>query len=61
MSVLSLYLDLQITELLPLHKKYKDLKATLELKSHDLSLFQSRAQQNEHHKVFTHFFQLDFV
>ncbi|CAK8561036.1 unnamed protein product [Lathyrus sativus] len=44
-------IEAKITELLPLHKKYKDLKATLELKSHDLSLFQSRAQQNEHHKL----------
>ncbi|KAG5556931.1 hypothetical protein RHGRI_007239 [Rhododendron griersonianum] len=41
---------LQISELLPLEKKFKDLKAQLELKSYDLSLFQSRAEQNEHHK-----------
>lgn len=44
-------LDIQISELLPLEKKFKDLKAQLELKSYDLSLFQSRAEQNEHHKV----------
>ncbi|MED6155890.1 hypothetical protein PIB30_009667 [Stylosanthes scabra] len=40
-----------ITKLLPLQKKFKDLKAQLELKSYDLSLFQSRAEQNEHHKL----------
>lgn len=28
-----------------------DLKAQLELKMYDLSLFQTRAEQNEHHKV----------
>lgn len=28
-----------------------DLKAQLELKLYDLSLFQGRAEQNEHHKV----------
>ncbi|KAF1899423.1 hypothetical protein Lal_00019551 [Lupinus albus] len=32
-------------------EKFKDLKAQLELKSYDLSLFQSRAEQNEHHKL----------
>ncbi|THF99679.1 hypothetical protein TEA_008122 [Camellia sinensis var. sinensis] len=32
----------------PYRKKFKDLKAQLELKSYDLSLFQSRAEQNEH-------------
>ncbi|XP_016170728.1 structural maintenance of chromosomes protein 2-1 [Arachis ipaensis] len=41
----------KITKLLPLQKKFKDLKAQLELKSYDLSLFQSRAEQNEHHKL----------
>ncbi|KAG5552054.1 hypothetical protein RHGRI_010217 [Rhododendron griersonianum] len=44
-------IEAKISELLPLHKKFKDLKAQLELKSYDLSLFQSRAEQNEHHKV----------
>lgn len=44
-------LKLQITELLPLQKKFMDLKAQLELKLYDLSLFQGRAEQNEHHKV----------
>ncbi|XP_057456951.1 structural maintenance of chromosomes protein 2-1-like [Lotus japonicus] len=41
----------KIMKLLPLQKKFKDLKAQLELKSYDLSLFQSRAEQNEHHKL----------
>lgn len=45
-------LKLQIAELLPLQKKFMDLKSQLELKSYDLSLFQGRAEQNEHHKVF---------
>ncbi|KAG5551429.1 hypothetical protein RHGRI_009747 [Rhododendron griersonianum] len=43
-------IEAKISELLPLDKKFKDLKAQLELKSYDLSLFQSRAEQNEHHK-----------
>ncbi|CAJ1978139.1 unnamed protein product [Sphenostylis stenocarpa] len=41
----------KISKLLPLQKKFLDLKAQLELKSYDLSLFQSRAEQNEHHKL----------
>ncbi|KAG5565500.1 hypothetical protein RHGRI_001405 [Rhododendron griersonianum] len=44
-------IEAKISELLPLDKKFKDLKAQLELKSYDLSLFQSRAEQNEDHKV----------
>ncbi|XP_062092188.1 structural maintenance of chromosomes protein 2-1-like [Humulus lupulus] len=40
-----------ITELLPLQKKFMDLKSQLELKLYDLSLFQGRAEQNEHHKL----------
>ncbi|KAF7824844.1 structural maintenance of chromosomes protein 2-1-like [Senna tora] len=43
--------EAKITKLLPLQKKWQDLKAQLELKSYDLSLFQSRAEQNEHHKL----------
>ncbi|KAK6155866.1 hypothetical protein DH2020_010114 [Rehmannia glutinosa] len=31
--------------------KFKDLKTQLELKSHDLSLSENRAKQNEHHKL----------
>lgn len=45
------YLHLQIAELMPLQKKFMDLKAQLELKSYDLKLFEGRAEQNEHHKV----------
>ncbi|KAJ0098691.1 hypothetical protein Patl1_19865 [Pistacia atlantica] len=44
-------IEAKIKELLPLQKKFMDLKAQLELKSYDLSLFQGRAEQNEHHKV----------
>ncbi|KAG4960102.1 hypothetical protein JHK87_036735 [Glycine soja] len=40
-----------ISKLFPLQKKFIDLKAQLELKLYDLSLFQSRAEQNEHHKL----------
>ncbi|XP_057952603.1 structural maintenance of chromosomes protein 2-1-like [Malania oleifera] len=56
-SELSIYesqlseIETKIAELLPLQKKFADLKAQLELKSYDLSLFQSRAEQNEHHKL----------
>ncbi|KAH0461507.1 hypothetical protein IEQ34_009082 [Dendrobium chrysotoxum] len=41
----------KITKLLPLHKRFMHFKSQLELKSYDLSLFQSRAEQNEHHKL----------
>ncbi|CAL5348377.1 unnamed protein product [Camellia sinensis] len=44
-------IEAKISELLPLQKNFKDLKAQMELKSYDLSLFQSRAEQNEHHKL----------
>ncbi|XP_024996476.1 structural maintenance of chromosomes protein 2-1-like [Cynara cardunculus var. scolymus] len=44
-------IEAKINELLPVQKKYNDLKTQLELKTYDLSLFQSRAEQNEHHKV----------
>lgn len=44
-------IDAKITELLPLQKKFTELKAQLELKSYDLTLFQGRAEQNEHHKL----------
>ncbi|KAK4285164.1 hypothetical protein QN277_001899 [Acacia crassicarpa] len=43
--------EAKIAKLLPLEKKWKDLKTQLELKSYDLSLFQTRAEQNEHHKL----------
>ncbi|KAI3991267.1 hypothetical protein MKX01_034586 [Papaver californicum] len=41
----------KISHLQPLQKKFMDLKSQLELKSYELSLFQSRAEQNEHHKL----------
>ncbi|KAM7272810.1 hypothetical protein ACFE04_027474 [Oxalis oulophora] len=44
-------IEAKIKELMPLQKKFTDLKAQLELKSYDLSLFQRRAEQNEHHKL----------
>ncbi|XP_050220819.1 structural maintenance of chromosomes protein 2-1-like isoform X2 [Mercurialis annua] len=44
-------IEAKITELLPLYKKFMDLKKQLELKQYDLSLFQGRAEQNEHHKL----------
>ncbi|GMN40980.1 hypothetical protein TIFTF001_010195 [Ficus carica] len=44
-------IEAKIAELLPLQKKFMDLKSQLELKSYDLSLFQGRAEQNEHHKL----------
>ncbi|XP_020693764.1 structural maintenance of chromosomes protein 2-1 [Dendrobium catenatum] len=44
-------IDGKITKLLPLHKRFMHFKSQLELKSYDLSLFQSRAEQNEHHKL----------
>jgi structural maintenance of chromosome 2 len=43
--------DFQIAALLPLQKKYMELKSQFELNSYDLSLFQNRVEQNEHHKV----------
>ncbi|KAL5569905.1 hypothetical protein UlMin_026480 [Ulmus minor] len=44
-------IEAKINELRPLQKKFMDLKSQLELKSYDLSLFQGRAEQNEHHKL----------
>ncbi|KAF3433156.1 hypothetical protein FNV43_RR24258 [Rhamnella rubrinervis] len=44
-------IEQKIAELLPLQKKFTDIKSQLELKSYDLSLFQGRAEQNEHHKL----------
>ncbi|KZV38721.1 structural maintenance of chromosomes protein 2-1-like [Dorcoceras hygrometricum] len=44
-------IDTKIADLLPLQRKYKDLKSQLELKSLDLSLGQNRLEQNEHHKL----------
>lgn len=59
-GVLSFYVQIQISKLFPLQKKFIDLKAQLELKLYDLSLFQSRAEQNEHHKVLIPFFLSKF-
>ncbi|KAA3472821.1 structural maintenance of chromosomes protein 2-1-like isoform X2 [Gossypium australe] len=39
-----------IADLQPLQKMFMHLKAQLELKMHDLSLFQNRAEKNEHLK-----------
>ncbi|KAL6580577.1 Structural maintenance of chromosomes protein 2-2 [Orobanche minor] len=44
-------IEAKINELLPLQRKFNDLKTQLELKSHDLSLSENRAKQNEHHKL----------
>ncbi|CAO2167414.1 unnamed protein product [Urochloa humidicola] len=44
-------IDQQISVLLPLQRRYTELKSQLELKSYDLSLFQKRVEQNEHHKL----------
>ncbi|XP_075485448.1 structural maintenance of chromosomes protein 2-1-like [Primulina tabacum] len=44
-------IDAKIADLLPLQRKFKDLKSQLELKSLDLSLSQNRLEQNEHHKL----------
>ncbi|CAA0834568.1 Structural maintenance of chromosomes protein 2-1 [Striga hermonthica] len=44
-------IDAKINELLPHQRKFNDLKTQLELKSHDLSLSENRAKQNEHHKL----------
>ncbi|XP_047316147.1 structural maintenance of chromosomes protein 2-1 [Impatiens glandulifera] len=41
----------KISQLLPTERMFKDLKAQLEIKQYDLSLFESRAKQNEHHKL----------
>ncbi|XP_015877794.3 structural maintenance of chromosomes protein 2-2 [Ziziphus jujuba] len=44
-------IEQKIAELLPLEKKFKELKSQLEINSYDLSLFQGRAEENEHHKL----------
>ncbi|XP_050253077.1 structural maintenance of chromosomes protein 2-1-like [Quercus robur] len=44
-------IEAKIAQLMPLQKKFTGLKTQLELKSYDLSLFQGRAEQNEHHKL----------
>lgn len=56
---------LQITQLLPLQKKFTDLNNQLKLKEYELELFKGRAEQNEHHKVvllpFVVFCELYFI
>ncbi|XWS51591.1 hypothetical protein CRYUN_Cryun12cG0189900 [Craigia yunnanensis] len=44
-------IETKIADVLPLQKNFIDLKAKFELKMHDLSLFQNRAEKNEHHKL----------
>ncbi|GLT39812.1 hypothetical protein SLA2020_139820 [Shorea laevis] len=44
-------IEAKMAELLPLQKRFLELKAQLELNMYDLSLFQGRAEQNEHHKL----------
>ncbi|GKV17575.1 hypothetical protein SLEP1_g28058 [Rubroshorea leprosula] len=44
-------IEAKMAELLPVQKRFLELKAQLELKMYDLSLFQGRAEQNEHHKL----------
>uniref|UniRef100_A0A0D9V970 SMC hinge domain-containing protein n=1 Tax=Leersia perrieri TaxID=77586 RepID=A0A0D9V970_9ORYZ len=44
-------IEQKIAALLPLQKKFTELKSQFELKSYDLSLFQNRVEQNEHHKL----------
>lgn len=44
-------IEQQIGALLPLQKRHTELKSQFELKSYDLSLFQNRVEQNEHHKL----------
>ncbi|RCV28634.1 hypothetical protein SETIT_5G419000v2 [Setaria italica] len=44
-------IEQQIGALLPLQERYTKLKSQFELKSYDLSLFQKRVEQNEHHKL----------
>ncbi|TYI17794.1 hypothetical protein ES332_A07G049700v1 [Gossypium tomentosum] len=43
-------IEMKIADLQPLQKRFMHLKAQLELKTHDLSLFQNRANKNEHLK-----------
>ena len=45
------FLILQISQLLPLQKKFTELNNQLKLKEYELELFKGRAEQNEHHKV----------
>ncbi|KNA04781.1 hypothetical protein SOVF_196530 [Spinacia oleracea] len=44
-------IEAEITQLLPLQKKFTDLNNQLKLKEYELELFKGRAEQNEHHKL----------
>ncbi|KAG0629404.1 hypothetical protein M758_1G101200 [Ceratodon purpureus] len=44
-------IESEIASLAPLQKKFSELKSQLELKTYDLSLFEGRAEQSEHHKL----------
>ncbi|KAK8287289.1 hypothetical protein V6Z12_D07G049400 [Gossypium hirsutum] len=44
-------IKMKIADLQPLQKRFMHLKAQLELKMHDLSLFQNRAEKNEYLKL----------
>ncbi|KAG6549852.1 hypothetical protein Mapa_008834 [Marchantia paleacea] len=43
--------ELKIESLVPLEKKFFHLKSQMELKSYDLSLYETRAEQSEHRKL----------
>lgn len=44
-------IEAEISQLLPLQKKFIELNNQLKLKEYELELFQGRAEQNEHHKL----------
>ncbi|KAK9146390.1 hypothetical protein Sjap_006293 [Stephania japonica] len=44
-------IEQKIAQVFPIQKKFVELKSRLEVMSYDLSLFQGRAEQNEHHKL----------
>ncbi|KAG0590588.1 hypothetical protein KC19_1G112200 [Ceratodon purpureus] len=44
-------IESEIASLAPVQKKFSELKSQLELKTYDLSLFEGRAEQSEHHKL----------
>ncbi|CAO2825723.1 unnamed protein product [Amaranthus hypochondriacus] len=44
-------IETEISQLLPLQKKFTELSNQLKLKEYELELFKGRAEQNEHHKL----------
>ncbi|XP_057523244.1 structural maintenance of chromosomes protein 2-1-like [Amaranthus tricolor] len=44
-------IETEISQLLPLQKKFTELNNQLKLKEYELELFKGRAEQNEHHKL----------